>query len=342
MLLIDCGGIFADDSKDKLMRADISLQAMNIMRYDAMNIGSMDFIFGTEYLDKRSSEISFPYISSNLEFDPKDFPSVSPYVIKKVGKIKIAILGVLPEDGFDKLPANARNEKIRIISPEKGLAEVLKQVKGKSDIVVLLSNLDYDSNIALSKQFESIDIVLSSGNNSSCHDHGEDKDKGNKDKGEGKDNKISETAKVFQIPTQGKYIGQLQVSIKENGGIEVTMNKQIKLGNSVPANKRITEIINARVAKTWSDKRQEARKKAFDKMHEELREGLKQTPEEFFKKYQKEREQYNKNSLRKKAFGKKHEELMKGLKQHPEESSRKPQKEQEQYNKNSKQGGDSK
>ena len=62
VLLLDCGAVF-DDNKDT---AELQLQAMGLMGYDALNLGSPELIFGREFLERSRSSVPFPYISSNL------------------------------------------------------------------------------------------------------------------------------------------------------------------------------------------------------------------------------------------------------------------------------------
>jgi 5'-nucleotidase len=100
VLLLDNGEVF-DPQKDT---AELYLKAMGQMGYDALNIGSPELYSGKEFLERTHSQVSFPYISSNLLYGGIRPPWIREYVIKEVGGIKVAILGVLDPEDFKKIP----------------------------------------------------------------------------------------------------------------------------------------------------------------------------------------------------------------------------------------------
>jgi len=83
---------------------ELHLQAMERMGYDALNLGGPEFIFGKEFLEQTRSRVSFPYIASNLLYGGSRLPWTREYIIKEVGGIKVAILGILDPDGLAQLP----------------------------------------------------------------------------------------------------------------------------------------------------------------------------------------------------------------------------------------------
>ena len=64
-------------------------KAMNLLDYDAANIGNHEFNFGLPFLKQAINDANFPYISANVFFedhdtdDSNDIPYFSPYLIKK-------------------------------------------------------------------------------------------------------------------------------------------------------------------------------------------------------------------------------------------------------------------
>ncbi len=63
VLLVDCGALFDNTTQNK---AELLLNAMETMGYDALNLGGPEFFFGKEFLEHSRSHVSFPYIASNL------------------------------------------------------------------------------------------------------------------------------------------------------------------------------------------------------------------------------------------------------------------------------------
>ena len=83
--------------------AELHLKAMERMGYDALNLAGPELSLGKEFLERSRSLVSFPYIASNLLYEGGRLPWIREYVIKEVGGIKVAILGILDPDDFKKM-----------------------------------------------------------------------------------------------------------------------------------------------------------------------------------------------------------------------------------------------
>ena len=112
---------------------------MELMQYDALNLGGPEFTFGKGFLEQTRSKISFPYIASNLLDGGSRIPWTREYIIKEVGGIKVAILGILDPDGFTRLPDQEQVKGLEAIPPEAALKKLLPELRGKADLVILLS-----------------------------------------------------------------------------------------------------------------------------------------------------------------------------------------------------------
>ncbi len=99
-LLIDNGDtlqgtILADD----LYNADLALEnpmiaLMNAMEYDAMVLGNHEFNFGLELVEKVMDEANFPILSANIYDKETGENYATPYIIKEVAGVRVAILGL--------------------------------------------------------------------------------------------------------------------------------------------------------------------------------------------------------------------------------------------------------
>lgn len=67
--------------------------AMNALRYDAAVVGNHEFNYGIDLLKEAALQSNFPWLSANILEDGEPLFG-KPYLIKKLGKLKIAILGV--------------------------------------------------------------------------------------------------------------------------------------------------------------------------------------------------------------------------------------------------------
>lgn len=254
VLLLDCGGVFADSGKNLKLKADISLKAMNLMDYDAMNLGSPEFSLGIDFLKNVRSAVSFPFISSNLVYDKIKLPWIKDYIIKNVGGLRVAILGVMPSDAFENVSNPRYVEDLKIIPQETALKNLLPEVRKKADFVILLSQLGFEATTSLVNKLNGIDLAISYGR----------KRMGHPDKG---------GTLVVHTGSRGKSLGFLQITMGESGEIIEHQWKTIKLDESVVENKRIAKLIN--------DDFYEKARKLKKELEQERSELLKLSPREY-------------------------------------------------------------
>ena len=224
VLLLDSGGVFADRGQRLKLKADVILKAMDLMGYDALNLGSREFFFGLDFLKSVSSGISFPFISSNLVYDKSRFPWIKDHILKNVGGLRVAILGVMPVEAFENIPDPGSLKNLKIIPPETALKNLLPKVRKKADFVILLSQLGFEATTSLVDKLNGVDLAISYGR----------KRIGHPDKGR---------TLVVHTGSQGKSLGFLQITMSENGEIIEHQWKTIKLGESVADDERIAKLV---------------------------------------------------------------------------------------------------
>jgi 5'-nucleotidase/UDP-sugar diphosphatase len=266
-LLLDCGALF-DDKKDT---AEFQLQAMALMGYDALNLGSPEFMFGKEFLEQTRSRISFPYISSNLLSGGSRIPWTREYLIKEVGGVKVAIFGVLDPDGLARLPGREQVKGLEVIPPEAALKRLLPEVRGKVDLVILLSQLDVENTLALVQAVKGIDVAISSAIDNVFFPPATEKD----------------TAVLLQTGSLGKTLGLLKITLDEKRVLRVSEKKYVPLDNSVPGNREI-ERLAAAFKKAHETEQEKFRRAQEEKIRKEQQETLRLSPQEFLERYQKE------------------------------------------------------
>ncbi|MHB9098046.1 MAG: bifunctional UDP-sugar hydrolase/5'-nucleotidase [Syntrophales bacterium] len=268
VLLLDCGAVF-DDQKDT---AELQLQAMELMGYDALNLGVPEFNFGKKFLEQARSHVSFPYIASNLLYDGGRLPWTREYIIKDVGGIKVAILGVLNPDGLAQLPDQEQVKGLEALPAEAALNRLLPEVRGKADLVILLSQFDVEKTLALVKAVKGVDVAISSGSDVFAAPADE-----------------KETTALLQTGSQGKVLGLLKLTLDEKRARRVIERRYVPLDNSVPDNGAIARLIEP-FKKAQVTKQEEIRK--------ERTELLQLSPKEFMERYRKQQTEKGKGEAR--------------------------------------------
>ncbi|MCX5839527.1 MAG: hypothetical protein NTW71_13595 [Deltaproteobacteria bacterium] len=271
VLLLDCGAVF-DDQKDT---AELHLQAMELMGYDALNLGSPEFLFGREFLEHTRSSVSFPYIASNLLYRDSKLPWTREYIIKEVGGIKVAVLGVLDPDGFAQLPDQEQLKGLEVIPPEAALNRLLPEVRRKADLVILLSQFGAEKTLALVKAVKGVDVAISSGSDDQFAE------------------KAPENTVLLHTLYLGRTMGLVKIALDEKRALSVSERRDVSLDSSVPGNGEIERLVEKH------NKAQVAKKeKAQKELQKKLMEGLQLSPQEFMERYRKEQTEKIKGAVR--------------------------------------------
>jgi 2',3'-cyclic-nucleotide 2'-phosphodiesterase (5'-nucleotidase family) len=79
-------------------RAEVILEAYEKMGYDAINIGDFDLALGIKYLRYLQRRSNIPFISANLVYRGTEKTVFKPYLIRKIGGLKVGIIGLLPSE----------------------------------------------------------------------------------------------------------------------------------------------------------------------------------------------------------------------------------------------------
>lgn len=256
VLTLDCGSLF----KNQKDRAEFMLKIMEMMGYDALNLGSSEFQFGKQFLENSRSRVSFPYIASNLLYQGERLPWASEYSIKETGGIKTAILGILDPNDLKRFPNQELGKGLEVIPPETALKKLIPEVRKKSDLVILLSQLSATKNLALLESLEGIDVTIYSG----CRDL--------------RDTKVPENTVILNTVCKGRTMGLLKLALDDKQGVSLLESKYVPMDSSVPGNEEIARLVAAH------KKEQQIKQENVKK---ELMEGLKLSPKQFMEQYRK-------------------------------------------------------
>lgn len=218
MLLLDTGDTLApaDQTQGKT-----TIEAMNLMRYDAIVPGERDFTFGAAVLRQRMAEAKFPFLAANL-LDANGALMGQPYVIKEVGGRKIALVGLTGSlvPNVAKAPfGGAAPETVTVQDPLATAKDVIAKAQQETNVVIVLSHLGLDMDQRLAKEVPGITIIISGHDAKSVYPPMQ----------------MEGTATLItEAGFQGEYIGLLHVKIDEKGVAKSQQDsKLITLGPDV-------------------------------------------------------------------------------------------------------------
>jgi 2',3'-cyclic-nucleotide 2'-phosphodiesterase (5'-nucleotidase family) len=140
-------------------KAHLIIECLNLMGYDAIGIGDDDLVLGKEFLSEISKKANFPFISSNLFDEASGKILFKSFFIKEINGLRIGIFGLLSPDLFAG-PSDPRRKGLNIRSPMETAQAMVKELKPKTDLIILLSHLGYAKDIELAQAVEGINFIV--------------------------------------------------------------------------------------------------------------------------------------------------------------------------------------
>jgi 5'-nucleotidase / UDP-sugar diphosphatase len=139
-------------------RADMDI--LNLLQIDVASAGNHEFDEGPRMLASLIAMAHFPIISSNIDVskEPLLEGRLAPYVIRTVGKERVAVIGLTTVDTV-AISNPGPNVSFRdpVVSVMASVAELHKMNVRK---LILLSHLGYDEDLALSKKISGVHVIV--------------------------------------------------------------------------------------------------------------------------------------------------------------------------------------
>lgn len=154
-LLLSAGDMIQGNNWANLFMGESVIELMNAMRFDAMVVGNHEFDFGQDILGKRISEVRFPVLGANV----RGLDMLKPYVIREIGGVRIAIIGVVTEDTpVTTHPRNVAGLEFEL--PQDTAGRYAAELKERADIIIVLSHIGYSADRVLAEKVKGIDVIV--------------------------------------------------------------------------------------------------------------------------------------------------------------------------------------
>lgn len=140
-------------------KAHLMIESFNLMGYDAMGIGDDDLLMGKEFLSEISKKAHFPFLSSNLLDEVSGKVLFQSSLIKEIRGLRIGIFALLSPDFFTG-HSEPRRKGVTFRPPIETAQAIVKELKPKTDLIILLSHLGYAKDIELAQTLQGINIII--------------------------------------------------------------------------------------------------------------------------------------------------------------------------------------
>ena len=207
-LFMDAGDTFDGSPVGQMTEGEAVVPVINAMGYDAWVPGNRDFAWPAPNFYKVTGELTFDKVCSNLR-DATTGDYVFPrYLIKQVGGLKVAILGLTSTagggqgfvlDGGSGIPDT--------FAIEGEISQLVADIRAKEDpdLVVVLSHMGFYQDQKFASRSTGIDVIVG------AHTHHNVFTAPIVTNADG-----SRKVIVVQAGSHGKYLGQLQLWVKDH------------------------------------------------------------------------------------------------------------------------------
>lgn len=157
--VVNAGDDFQGSPSCTITKGQSQIEILNLIQPDVMTLGNHEFDYGREGIERLLTQANFPIICANI-IDKKNVKTLTPpYLIKKIGTVRIGFIGLLTPN-MQYLTLKENIEGYKFLDPQATLIEYLPKLKNKADIIVLVSHLGYRADIRLAKNFDDLNLVF--------------------------------------------------------------------------------------------------------------------------------------------------------------------------------------
>jgi len=172
--VVDLGNAFTRPEKqtelDYLSREEqrLYLETMAAMRYDASAIGMNELLFGSGWFRDATKGLGIPFVCSNVAERGARLAPAS-RIVPSEGGLRVAVVSVFePPQGPGTLPQfEANTTALSIADPVSSLARAVSEVRGQTDLVIVIGRLEPVTIRRVVRMVPGIDMVLSNASGTS-------------------------------------------------------------------------------------------------------------------------------------------------------------------------------
>jgi 2',3'-cyclic-nucleotide 2'-phosphodiesterase (5'-nucleotidase family) len=144
VLVVDAGNLLfsprvprslsAPQQKELLLRAQLIVDAFNLMGCEAVGVGEDELRLGVRDFKKLKKKAAFPFVSANV-VRKNGRQIADPSIIKEAGGLKWAIFSLMSADTSLK----GQDRDWEVLDPVTQGREMVKELRDKADLIILLA-----------------------------------------------------------------------------------------------------------------------------------------------------------------------------------------------------------
>lgn len=224
LLFFDNGDTLHGTFEAVRTQGEVMIPVLQQLGLDAMTF-HWDIAYGPDRLREIGSHLPYPILAGNVFYRDSGALFMAPWSLREAGGVKVGVIG-LASNIIDKTMPSKFSEGLHTTTGAAELPGYIRELKSVgADLILVLSHLGYPQDLEILRQVTGIDLLLSG------HTH----------------NRIQAPVRVnnawiIQSGSHGSFLGQLDLTIGENG-ISELRHELISLIESIPEDETLKEII---------------------------------------------------------------------------------------------------
>jgi 2',3'-cyclic-nucleotide 2'-phosphodiesterase (5'-nucleotidase family) len=135
-------------------------QIANHLGFDVSTLGNHEFDYGWRRIQDFIKAAKFPIVSANVVNDSGALLAGKPYVIKTVGGIRVAIIGVLLGDLVGNLATPDKVGPWHVLPVVETVRKYAAELRDKSDLIVVLGHIHDAEADAILQQIPEVSVAI--------------------------------------------------------------------------------------------------------------------------------------------------------------------------------------
>ena len=243
VLLVDGGGFFPESDNQQDV-AWFLMDAMKTVGVSAAGMSEKELRWGVSYLKAQVARSGLTMVCANLIDQASRRPVLKPYVIEKVGRIKVGVFGLMS----DKVDLGISRDTVKVEEPGAAATRVIDEMRKKgATVVVLLSQLGKVESEDLAAAVPGIDAVICGRNVPMIQ----------------KGRMVKNTVTSYG-GEQGQYISRTLLTVDTRGRVATGDNETFMLGPEISEKPEIAKLVKD-FEDAFNEKQRKAEKEAAAK-----------------------------------------------------------------------------
>ncbi len=160
-LYLEAGDIVQGTPVSTLFHGIPVYQIANLLGFDASTLGNHEFDYGWRRVEEFARIAKFPVLSANVVDANGKSITGQPYLIKTVGGIRVAIIGVVLGDLKGNFASPAEVGPWKVLPVVDTVRKYVAELRDRSDLIVVLGHIHDDEEVKeILKQIPDVSVVV--------------------------------------------------------------------------------------------------------------------------------------------------------------------------------------